>query len=245
MSESKDRTLVIQSAEELASPVTRRKFVQALGLGSTIVLMPGLFACEEKSDPTNPPGGGNGDPVVLDLGNDIGIFNYAYALEQLEAAFYAQVVAGFAAAGITDATERSILTDIRDHEVIHREFFRAALGSARIPDLSVSFGGALGTRLSVLQTARTFEDLGVSAYNGAGKYLSNPNNLLAAGKIVSVEARHASVIRDLLDNSGREFAGDEVVNTNGLDVVREPADVLALADPFITTSVAIGTQPTS
>src|SRR5687768_3859457 len=163
MSESKDRTLVIHSAEELASPVSRRKFVQALGLGSTIVLMPSLFACEDKSDPTG--GGATGDPVVLNLSNDIGIFNYAFALEQLEAAFYTQVVNGFTASGITDATERSILTDIRDHEVIHREFFRTALGSAAIPNLSVDFGNALASRTSVLQTAKTFEDLGVSAYN--------------------------------------------------------------------------------
>ena len=30
--------------------------------------------------------------VTIDLGTDLGILNYAYALEQLEAAFYIQVV---------------------------------------------------------------------------------------------------------------------------------------------------------
>lgn len=54
------------------------------------------------------------------------------------------------------------------------------------------------SRESVLTTARTFEDTGVGAYNGAGQLLRDPNYLLAAGRIVSVEARHAATLRDLL-----------------------------------------------
>ena len=210
-----------------------------------MVLLPGVFACEDD-DPSGPGnGGGDGDPVVLNLNTDIGIFNYAYALEQLEAAFYTAVVAGFSTNGITDGTERAILTDIRNHEVIHREFFKAALGTAAIPALSVDFGSALASRQSVLETARTFEDLGVAAYNGAGKYLANANNLLVAGKIVSVEARHAAVIRDLVDTNPRAFAGDDVVDANGLDRAFEPAEVLEAADPFITTEIELGAAPTA
>ena len=89
----------------------------------------------------------------------------------------------------------------------------------------------------VLSTAQTFEDIGVSAYNGAGQLLTTPDNLLAAGKIVSVEARHSAAIRNLLDPGSVSFAGPDVVDKNGLDVVRAPADVLALADPFIVTEV--------
>ena len=48
------------------------------------------------------------------------------------------------------------------------------------------------SRDSVLKTARTFEDLGVAAYNGAGQLLERGEYLLLAGKIVSVEARHAT-----------------------------------------------------
>ena len=235
--------VTVQSPGALAEPATRRRFLRALGLGGTIILMPSVFACEDESDITDP--NGDGDPVVLRLNNDIGIFNYAFALEQLEAAFYIEVVNRFASAGINDATEQSILRDIRDHEVIHREFFRAALGSSAIPNLQVDFGNALANRQTILETARTFEDLGVSAYNGAGKYLSDARNLLVAGKIVSVEARHAAVIRDVLDSTGRAFAGDDVVNAQGLDVAREPSQVLPLADPFITTQISIGTQPTA
>ena len=71
-------------------------------------------------------------------------------------------------------------------------------------------------------------------------------NLLVAGKIVSVEARHAAAIRDILNpNDGRAFAGDDVVDAQGLDVVREPVAVLTAADPFITNTITIGRGPTA
>ena len=238
-----ENRLIVGSAAQLGAPDTRRAFLRTLTVGGTLVLLPTVFACgDDDDDPTGPGNGGDG--VVLNLGTDIGIFNYAYALEQLEAAFYTAVVSGFAASGITDATERAILTDIRNHEVIHREFFKAALGEAAIPALEVDFGNALASRVSVLQTARTFEDLGVAAYNGAGKYLANANNLLVAGKIVSVEARHAAVIRDLIDANPRAFAGDDVIDENGLDRAFEPSAVITAADPFITTEIELGTAPT-
>ena len=134
----------------------------------------------------------------VDLGKgDFGILNYAYALEQLEAAFYSQVVST-KYSGMNSA-ETQILTEIRDHEIAHREFFKAALGKKAIPGLKVNFTAIdFNSRDSVLGTAKTFEDLGVSAYNGAGQLLENGDFLLIAGKIVSVEARHAAAIRDLL-----------------------------------------------
>ena len=234
------RTLVVRDPGELCQASTRRGFLKVLGVGGAVVLMPGLFtACHDNSDSTGP----GGQAVTLDLSTDVGILNYAYALEQLEAAFYTAVVSGFSASGITDASEMAVLTQIRNHEVIHREFLKAALGSKAIPALTVDFGSALASRTSVLQTAKTFEDLGVSAYNGAGKYISDSTYLLLAGKIVSVEARHASAIRDILDTTGRAFAGDDVVDANGLGLANEPSTVLMAADPYITTDVAIGTQP--
>jgi hypothetical protein len=100
-----------------------------------------------------------------------------------------------------------------------------------------------------LATARTFEDLGVAAYNGAGKLLVNANFLLAAGKIVSVEARHAALIRDLISNgtfadlnSLTAFGAD---NSKGLDGALNPPQVLQLAGPFIKTKINASNLPTS
>ena len=55
----------------------------------------------------------------------------------MEVAFYIQVIST-PYTGMNDA-EKSLLTDIRDHEIIHRDFFKAALGANAIKDLEVNF----------------------------------------------------------------------------------------------------------
>ena len=127
----------------------------------------------------------------VDLGGgDIGVLNYAYALEQLEAAFYTTVVARPYRGA---RREISYLRQIRDHEIAHRDFLANALGSNAIPALQPNFSKVdFSSRDSVLTTASTFEDLGVAAYNGGGAAIQNPQYLAVAGSIVSVEARHAA-----------------------------------------------------
>lgn len=181
---------------------------------------------------------------AVDLGKgDTGVLNYAYALEQLEAAFYTQVVST-PYSGMS-AAERVILTDIRDHEIAHRELFKTALGKKAIPALQANFTTInFNNRASVLGTAKTFEDLGVSAYNGAGQLLDKGDYLLLAGKIVSVEARHAAAIRDLLQPMSASFSGDDVVDANGLDMAKMPSEVLAAAAPFIRGQINASNLPT-
>jgi hypothetical protein len=180
---------------------------------------------------------------AVDLGGgDVGVLNYAYALEQLEAAFYTQALAT-PYAGMS-AYERSVLRDIRDHEIAHRAFFAKALGRNRIPNLQPNFTAVdFADRRSVITTASTFEDLGVSAYNGGGAAIKNPAYLAAAGSIVSVEARHAAVLRDIISPLSANFAGWDVVNFNGLDVARPPSQVLPMAAPFIATPVSASQLP--
>lgn len=222
----------------LANATSRRTFLQWAGITVGVA----AIGCRDDDNGTGPGPG----PGTVNLGSgDFGVLNYAYALEQLEAAFYIQVMTT-RFSGMT-AEETTILTDIRDHEIIHREFLKAALGANAIPALSVTFASVtFSSRASVLGAAKTFEDLGVTAYNGAGQLLTSDAYLLAAGKIVSVEARHASVIRDLLNPNSMDFAGDDVVApTTGLDGARTPAQVLALADPFIVTTISASQLPTS
>jgi hypothetical protein len=178
---------------------------------------------------------------AVDLGGgDVGVLNYAYALEQLEAAFYTQVLA--MPYGGMSRYEHSVLRDIRNHEIAHRSFFAKALGRHRIPDLTPNFSAInFASRESVLSTADTFENLGVSAYNGGGQAIRNPKYLAAAGSIVSVEARHAAIISDLLDPLSSSFAGD--VDFSGLDVSRAPSQVLPAAAPFIATPVTARKLP--
>ena len=175
--------------------------------------------------------------VGVSLGSgDIGVLNYAYALEQLEALFYTKVASSFYR-GI-NSNERAILSEIRDHEIAHRTFFKKTLGSAGIPALEFDFSSVdFSSRASVLRTASTFEDTGVGAYNGAGQLLRDPNHLLAAGRIVSVEARHAAILRDLLAPRSAAFAGDDMVDLFGLGAVERPSAVLRKVAPYIRTTI--------
>jgi hypothetical protein len=221
--------------EFVQSQVSRRKFMRVAGIFGASALVVGVSSCDKEDDNKNDTG------VNLGTG-DVGVLNYAYALEQLEAAFYTKVMTS-PFSGMT-AAETSYLTDIRDHEIAHREFLKTALAANAIGALEVNFSSInFSSRDSVLATAKAFEDLGVSAYNGAGKLLTSTTYLGLAGKIVSVEARHAALIRDLI--SYNSFAASDVVDANGLDKARTPSEVLAIAGAYLKTKVNASNLPTS
>lgn len=231
----------------------RRAFLRALGLGSAALCAPGfLAACSGSgSDPMSPTAShglaGNDSAaasVTLDFSTDFGVLNYAYALEQLEAAFYDKVYHAIPAS--FTGSERYVISDIRIHELIHEAFFKFALGSHAIIALTPNFSAIdFSSADSILTTAKTFEDLGVAAYNGAAKYLRSAAYLTLAGKIVSVEARHASAIREILAPRSRAFAGDDVIDAHGLDRALDPAVVLESAGPFIVNPITITNLPSS
>jgi hypothetical protein len=228
-----------QAGQILSAPASRRKFLRYAGWSGLAATV--LASCTKSISNISADGKGSTNSVSLGSG-DTGILNYAYALEQLEAAFYTLVVAD--PYENIDSTELSRLTDIRDHEIAHREFFKTALGTSAIQALTPNFSSVdFTSRASVLATAKTFEDLGVSAYNGAGSLISNPDYLTLAGKIVSVEARHAAYIRNLITPGS--FADLTVINSNGLDTSRTPAQVLPLAQPFITQKIDASGLPTA
>lgn len=222
-----------QSATSLK--MHRRRFLLFTGAAASATALLAV-SCTKDPGPTTISNG-------IDLGSgDTGILNYAYALEQLEAAFYTQVIAS-PFTGISDM-EKAFLTDIRDHEIAHREFFKNALSSSAIIALTPDFSSIdFSNRASVLNTAKAFEDLGVAAYNGAGKLITNAAYLGLAGKIVSVEARHAAWIRDLL--APGSFADTTAIDTNGLDLAKDPKDVLPIANTFLKTKISGTNLPTS
>ncbi len=160
---------------------------------------------------------------------DFAILNLAYALEQMEAAFYTKVTDKWYS-GATEI-EKDLLTDIRNNEIAHREWFRRALFLKKLPKLEFDFSSIdFNSRSSVLNTAKEIEDTGVSAYNGAGQYLKVGAFLQQAGNIVSVEARHVATIRNLI--SFGDYAGSDVIDANGLDGARKPQEIIKLTAKF-------------
>ncbi|MES2827543.1 MAG: ferritin-like domain-containing protein [Bacteroidota bacterium] len=216
----------------LSAPLQRRSFLQYAGAGMAGVALVAA-GCSKDRGIVAPASAG----VTLDFKDDFGVLNYAYALEQLEAAFYIQVASNPPSTFTT--AERTYFNDIQYHEIAHREFFKKALGAAAIGSLEVNFSTINFTdRTSVLATAKAFEDLGVAAYNGAGVRIKSNDYLLLAGKIVSVEARHAAYIRDLINNG--DFAtSPQVDSSTGLDMAMTPDKVLAIAGAYIKTKVNV------
>ncbi|REG88348.1 ferritin-like domain-containing protein [Algoriphagus antarcticus] len=221
----------------------RRNFLKFSGvaIASTGILLSG---CQEVLDILPKPGKKPSKQAVPLGKGDIGILNYAYTLEQLEAAFYLMVVAN-PYSGMSQ-TEKVLMEDLKNHEVVHRDFLKAALGKDAIIDLSFDFSSVdFSSRASVLATAKTFEDLGVAAYNGSGQLFVSADLLLIAGKIVSVEARHAAAIRSIFDSDPTSFAGSDVIDSNGLDRAFTPDMVLEAAAPFIKNKIIANQLPTS
>lgn len=211
--------------------MARRSFLRYAGAGvAGIGLLSAASSCH-KDHNVFPSSG------VTDVGSgDIGILNYAYALEQLEAAFYTQVIAT-PYSGMVQ-TELSYLTDIRDHEIAHREFFKAALSTKAIKGLTPDFSKIdFTSRTAVLGAAKTFEDLGVTAYDGVAYKIVNPTYLSVAGSIVSVEARHAALIGNLI-SMGNFASTDQVSATTGINISNNPSTVLAAANVYLKTKVS-------
>jgi len=214
----------------------RRSFLQYAGAGAAGIALIAAGCKKNRQDEMMPSG------VTLDFKDDFGVLNYAYALEQLEAAFYIQVASNPPAT--FSPAEKTYFQDIQFHEIAHREFFKKALGSAAIAGLEVDFSSINFTdRSSVLGAAKAFEDLGVAAYNGAGVRIKSDTYLTLAGQIVSVEARHAAYIRDLISNGSfadlTSLTALGSSDSGGLDGALTPDKVLGIAGKYIKTKINV------
>ncbi|MEO5575525.1 MAG: ferritin-like domain-containing protein [Gaiellaceae bacterium] len=134
---------------------------------------------------------------------DVEILKFALTLEYLEAAFYTDAVSKGALTGETLQFARVVGA----HERAHVAFLKKALGSKAQASPTFDFKGTTEDQGKFQATAIVLEDTGVAAYNGQGPNLTKPT-LAAAGSIVSVEARHAAWIRDIVGKNPAPVAFD-------------------------------------
>ena len=86
---------------------------------------------------------------------------------------------------------------VASDEATHVKTLKKALGSAAVAEPKFDFQGTTADQAKFQQTALTLENTGVAAYLGqAGKV--TPAVLKVAGSIVTVEARHAALIADII-----------------------------------------------
>ncbi len=165
-----------------------------------------------------------GRAIAQEGGGDVEILNFALTLEYLEAAFYNQALRQV---GDLSGDVRSLATEIRDNEVAHVGALAETierLGGMPVKAPGVDFGNAFANQKAFLKLAQTFEDTGVSAYNGAAPAIESAEVLGAAGSIVQVEARHAAAIRSLNGNP---------ISDGGFDRSLDMAAVLDAVKPFV------------
>ncbi|MQA75807.1 MAG: hypothetical protein GEU88_15980 [Solirubrobacterales bacterium] len=124
---------------------------------------------------------------------DSEILNYALSLEYLQAAFYTEAERLNSLQGRFKDQARVV----GSHERAHVEALRALLGGAAMKRPRFDFHGVTEDQAQFRRTAVAFEDLAVAAYKEEAPRIQNPENLAAAIRVHSVEARHAAWIRHL------------------------------------------------
>ena len=153
----------------------------------------------------------------------------------------------------TNAYTAIYAQEIAADELTHVRFLRSALGAAAVArpsiDLSMSFtllaraAGVVGpadtfnpftTDENFLLGAYIFEDVGVTAYNGAAPLITTPSNLAAAASILAVEAYHAGIVRTKLFEAGL------YAQTNQISLLRADLSV-APDDEGVSPDGRIGT----
>lgn len=169
---------------------------------------------------------GNIDNVVLNL---------ALQLENLESQFYSAALAAFpisamTAAGLSQTQSKIIIEQIQSiqkDESTHASVLTAAIqanGGTPVTKCSFNFAGTLNDPITFLSVARSVEQVGVSAYLGAASLLSDKSLLTAAGSILTLEARHQSLLNVFSSGS---------YNPQSFDIALLPQQVLALAGGFL------------
>jgi len=165
-----------------------------------------------------------GEALAQQNSGDLEILNFALTLEFLESAFYTMALKEVP--GLSGEV-KEIATQLKEDEAEHVEALMSTiqdLGGTPTKAPGVSFGDAFSSPAAFLETAQTFEDLGVGAYNGAGPEIQSDEILAAAGSIVQIEGRHAGAIRFL---RGKEIA------PSAFDKGIPMEEVLQAAKPFI------------
>jgi hypothetical protein len=187
----------VGDAAEQVSGDTRLSFLKKAGVGAGAVmgggavlsaLAPGALAASQPGRPPRSFGKG-----------DVGILNYALTLEYLEAAFYNGATAAklpLSAQGVV------FLETVTKDENEHVAFLKKALGSKAAKEPKFDFKGANTNVETFMATAEVLENTGVHAYSGQALNIKAAAYVKAALSILTIEARHASVIGLLNGSKG-------------------------------------------
>lgn len=153
--------------------------------------------------------------------SDVDILNFALTLEYLESTFYEEAMKRVKASGELKKLLPLLALDEKQHvEALEGTIKKLGGKPVSEPKFNFEYNGTA----EFLKLAETFENTGVSAYNGAAPMIKSKEVLGAAGAIVQVEARHAAAIA--LQN-GQE------PSPSAFDAPLDEKQVLKAVEPFI------------
>ncbi len=154
---------------------------------------------------------------------DMDILQFALTLEHLEARMYKDMLA----TGILTGKELTYFQNFGDAEAQHVKAVSDTItklgGTPVAPKASYKFP-PFNDRGAILNFAKTAEDIGVTAYSGAAPLIKDKGILAAAGSIVQIEARHASLVNVMI---GIDPVPDAFTKSASM------ADVLAKVGPIL------------
>jgi len=174
----------------------------------------------------------NNQPAASNI--NLQVLQFANVLEQLESQFYTQGIAKF---GVSDFTNAGFLNaqvpiqqlqGIVADEIAHATALSSAitaLGGQTINSCTFDFSSVLTDVATMASVARLVENVGVSAYLGAASLMTNPQLLTAAASILTIEARHQTMLNLLNDGT---------TIPQSFDVALTPPEVLTIAGAFIS-----------
>ena len=190
----------IREAAHEVSGDTRLSFLKKAGIAGGAAVSGGVVL---SALAPNALAAGSGRPPASFGKGDIGILNYALTLEYLEAAFYN----GATAANLPLNSQGSaFLKVVTRDENAHVAFLKSALGSKAAKEPSFNFKGTNTNAEMFMKTAQVLENTGVHAYSGQALNITHPKYVKAALSILTIEARHASVIGLLNEPAGEDIA---------------------------------------
>jgi hypothetical protein len=198
----------VREAADAVSGDTRLSFLKKAGIAGGAAMSGG--AVLSALAPSAMAAAPHGRPPAEFGRGDIGILNSALTLEYLEAAFYN----GATAANLALTPQAAVfLKVVTEDENAHVAFLKKALGRKAVKSPAFDFKGANTSVEPFMKTAQVLENTGVHAYSGQALNIMTPAYVKAAVSILTVEARHASVIGLLNDPTGKEIAPDGPFDT--------------------------------
>ena len=254
----------IEDPKFLDTKVDRRSMLRTVGLaGAGAGLMSLLGGCG-GSDSNSGGGGGVSDADVLNFALNLEYLEAEYYVRAISGEGLTAADTGANAGAVTGGKKVNFATpalmqyasEIANDERNHVRFLRGALGGAAVDRPAINFTDAFNAaakaagigdtfdpfadEVSFMLGAFVFEDVGVTAYKGAARLISNKDYLEAAAGILGVEAYHAGAVRTVLYGIG----GAAVTNAQKISDLRDNADGGSESDQGISNGGVANIVPT-